>query len=171
MAIVGAALCPRGFREFAGEQLRRGSPRSLAAKFLTICVILCSMALAGCARHPPQREAGPAVQERKPPLVRAAVRTRRAPEPYRYAEPIVRRPDPALLLPQLEPDCAFKRSDFKTVDPAEWARLKIEYERQCYRDAEKAARDRLALLQTSSTCEIEPARQPRPARRQSAQPK
>ena len=34
--------------------------------------------------------------------------------------------------------------------------LKVEYERQCYQDAEKAARDRLVLLQASSTCEIEP---------------
>jgi hypothetical protein len=35
------------------------------------------------------------------------------------------------------------------VDPNEWARLKIDYERQCYQDAEKIARDRLGLLQLS----------------------
>ena len=69
----------------------------------------------------------------------------------------------------LRPDCEFDRSDLKTVDPNEWARLKVEYERQCYLDAEKAARDRLALLQTSSTCEIEPVRQRSAVRRQSAQ--
>ena len=33
------------------------------------------------------------------------------------------------------------------MDPNEWARLKIDYERQCYLDAEKIARDRLGLLQ------------------------
>jgi hypothetical protein len=44
------------------------------------------------------------------------------------------------------------------VDPDEMARLKIEYERQCYKKAEKAARDRLARLQASSACAIEPAR-------------
>jgi hypothetical protein len=41
--------------------------------------------------------------------------------------------------------------------------LKVEYERQCYLDAEKAARERLVLLQASSTCEIEPVRQRKPA--------
>ena len=47
--------------------------------------------------------------------------------------------------------------------PDEWTRLKVEYERQCYQDAEKAARERLVLLQTSSTCEIEPVPQRKPA--------
>jgi hypothetical protein len=92
------------------------------------------------------------------------VRSRRYSEPYRHAEPKIRRPDPALLSAQPAPDCEFKRSDLKTVDPDEWARLKVEYERQCYLDAEKAARERLTLLQTSSTCEIEPVRQRRPVR-------
>jgi hypothetical protein len=69
-----------------------------------------------------------------------------------------------LLSPQPAPDCEFKRSDLKTVDPDEWARLKVEYERQCYLDAEKAARERLAMLQASSTCEIEPVGQRRPVR-------
>jgi hypothetical protein len=69
-----------------------------------------------------------------------------------------------LLSPQPAPDCEFNRSDLKTVDPDEWARLKVEYERQCYLDAEKAVRERLALLQTSSTCEIEPVRQRRQVR-------
>jgi hypothetical protein len=169
MAIVGAALCPRDFLERA-----RGQPhlrlKSLAPALLTICVVLYSLSLTGCARHPPPREAGPAVQERKPPPARAAVRTGRAPEPYRHVEPVVRRPDPALLSPQREPDCTFQRSDFKTVDPAEWARLQIEYERKCYQEAEKAARGRLTLLQASSKCEIEPAGQPRPVRRPTAQP-
>jgi hypothetical protein len=33
------------------------------------------------------------------------------------------------------------------MDATELARLKIEYERQCYQNAEKAARDRLSVLQ------------------------
>jgi hypothetical protein len=41
------------------------------------------------------------------------------------------------------------------VDPDQWERLKTEFERQCYQDAEKAVRDRLSQLQASSTCEIE----------------
>src|SRR6185436_4792195 len=84
MAIVGAALCPRDSREFAGEQPRIASLKSLAPKLLTVCVILCSTALAGCARNPAQREASAALHEGKAPPIRAAVRTRRYSEPYRY---------------------------------------------------------------------------------------
>jgi len=171
MAIVGAALCPRDSREFASERRRIASLKSLAPKLLTVGVMLCSMALAGCARNPPQREVSPALREGKAPPIRAAVRIRRYSEPYRYAAPRIRRPDAALLSPQPAPDCEFNRSDLRTVDPVEWARLKTEYERQCYQDAERAARDRLALLQTSSTCEIEPVRQHSPVRRPSAQPR
>jgi hypothetical protein len=164
MAIVGAALCPRASCEFAGERPHAAGLKSLARKLLSVCVIFCSMSFAGCARNPAQRDVGPVLHEGNAPPPRAPVRTRRHSEPTRYAEPKIRRPDPALLSPQPAPDCEFKRSDLKTVDPDEWARLKVEYERQCYQDAEKAARERLVLLQASSTCEIEPVRQRRPAR-------
>jgi hypothetical protein len=62
------------------------------------------------------------------------------------------RPDPALLVPQSAPDCVFRRPELKTVDPDQWARLKIEYERQCYRNAEKSVRDRLRRLQAANRC-------------------
>ena len=164
MAIPGGALRFQDSCEEAGERPHAASLKSLAPKLLTVCVIFCSMSFAGCARNPAQREVSPALHEGKASPVRAPVRTRRYSEPTRYAEPKIRRPDLALLSPQPAPDCEFKRSDIKTVDPDEWARLKVEYERQCYQDAEKAARERLALLQTSSTCEIEPVRQRRPVR-------
>ena len=161
MAIPGGALCFQDSCEEAGERQHTASLKSFAPKLLTICVILCATSFAGCARNPAQREASPTLtlHQGKASPIRAPVRTRRYSEPYRYAEPKIRRPDLALLSPQPAPDCEFKRSDIKTVDPDEWARLKVEYERQCYLDAEKAARERLALLQTSSTCEIEPVRQ------------
>ena len=166
MATVGAALRFRDCCEQAGERPHGASRTSLAQRLLTICVILCATSFAGCARNPAQREASPTLtlHEGKASPVRAPVRTRRYSEPIRYAEPKIRRPDPALLSAQPAPDCEFKRSDLKTVDPDEWARLKVEYERQCYLDAEKTARERLALLQASSTCEIEPVRQRRPVR-------
>jgi hypothetical protein len=163
MAIPGGAL---PFQD-SGEAVERpyaASLKSLAPKLLTICVILCSMSFAGCARNPAQREISPALHEGKASPVQAPVRSRRYSEPYRYAEPKIRRPDLALLSAQPAPDCDFKRSDLKTVDPDEWARLKAEYERQCYLDAEKAARERLTLLQASSTCEVEPVRQRRRVR-------
>lgn len=65
--------------------------------------------------------------------------------------------DPALLTPQAAPDCAFGRADLKTLDPDQWARLKIEYERQCYRNAERSVRERLKLLQAAARCETEAA--------------
>jgi hypothetical protein len=175
MAIPGGALRFQDCCEQAGGRpddaasLKSLAPklltaRLLTARLLTLGVILCSMSFAGCARNPAQREVGPALHEDKAPSIRAPLRTRRPVEPYRHAEPKIRRPDLALLSPQPAPDCEFKRSDLKTVDPDEWARLKVEYERQCYLDAEKAARERLALLQASSTCEIEPVRQRRPVR-------
>jgi hypothetical protein len=164
MAIPGGALRFRDCCEPAGERLQAAGLTSLAAKLLTVCVISCSVSLAGCARDPAQREMSPALHEDKASPVRAPVRTRRYAEPTRYAEPKIRRPDPALLSPQPAPDCELKRSDLSTVDPAEWARLKVEYERQCYQNAEKAVRERLVLLQASSTCEIEPVRQRSPAR-------
>ncbi|MEH2552051.1 hypothetical protein V1283_008696 [Bradyrhizobium sp. AZCC 2262] len=162
MATVGAALRFRDSCEEAGEQQHFAGAISFAPKLLTVCVIFCAMSFAGCARNPAQREV--ALHEGKAPAIRAPVRIRRYAEPYRHAEPKIRRPDPALLSAQPAPDCEFKRSDLKTVDPDEWTRLKVEYERQCYLDAEKAARERLTLLQTSSTCEIEPVRQRKPAR-------
>ncbi|HLZ03519.1 MAG TPA: hypothetical protein VKR55_15395 [Bradyrhizobium sp.] len=68
------------------------------------------------------------------------------------------RPDPALLTPQSAPDCKFGRLDLKTLDPDQWARLKIEYERQCYQRAEKAVRGRLRLLQLALRCDAGMAR-------------
>ena len=164
MAIPGGALPFQDCCEQAGERPHAARLKSFGPKLLTVCVILCSLSFAGCARHPVQREVSPALHEGKASPVRAPVRSRRYTEPVRYAEPKIRRPDLALLSPQPAPDCEFKRSDLKTVDPDEWARLKVEYERQCYLDAEKAARDRLVLLQASATCEVEPVPQRKPTR-------
>jgi hypothetical protein len=137
---------------------------SFAAKLLTVSAALSAMALAGCARNPPQAEFTPVQHEVRAAPVRAPARAHQYSELPRYAEMRVHRPDPELLAPQAAPDCEFKRADNGTVDPNEWARLKIDYERQCYQDAEKIARDRLRQLQVSSTCEIEPLQRRRPDR-------
>jgi len=164
MASPGGALRFEDCCDQTGKRPHAAGLKPLGPKLLTICVILCSVSFAGCARNPAQREVGPVLHEGKASPVRAPVRSRRYAEPYRYVEPKIRRPDLVLLSPQPAPDCEFKRSDLKTVDPEEWSRLKVEYERQCYLDAEKATRDRLALLQASSTCEIESAPQRKPTR-------
>jgi hypothetical protein len=169
MAIVGAAHHSQDCCEEAGTRLHAAGPGSRVPKFLTVCVILCSLSFAGCARNPAPRELTPAAHESKAPPVRAPARPRRIVETIRYVQPTIRRPDPALLAPQAAPDCEFKRSDLKTVDPDEWARLKVEYERQCFQDAEKTARERLVRLQTSNFCEIEPVHRSKPAPEHSRQ--
>lgn len=131
---------------------------SHAPRWLAAFAILWSVSVAGCARHPPPHEASAAPREIKAPPVRTVMRVRRQAEPIRYSVPKVHRPDAALMSPQPVPDCEFDRPDLKTLDPDQWGRLKAEYERQCYRDAERTARERLGALQSSATCEIEPAR-------------
>jgi hypothetical protein len=118
-----------------------------APKLLTLIAISCAMAIAGCASNAP------------PPSERPAEPVQAAAPVYERPEPRIRRPARALLLPQPAPDCEFKRNDLKTVDPDQWARLKLDYERQCYKRAEKMARDRLRRLQqASNSCQIEPVR-------------
>jgi hypothetical protein len=68
------------------------------------------------------------------------------------------RPDRALMAPPHAPDCSFDRAELKTLDPDEWARLKVEYERTCFQAAERAVRERLRLLQAANRCDGDPAR-------------
>ena len=160
MAIAGPAHLADNCCESAKTRLRLPRPASLIAKLPTFSVIFCALAVAGCARDPVRREFNRVQHE----VRTAPVRAHRYAEPRRSAELRILRPDPTLLAPQPAPDCEFKRTDVNAVDPNEWARLKIDYERQCYRDAEQIARDRLRLLQASSTCEIDSVQHRRPAR-------
>lgn len=164
MAIAGPAHYADDCCESAKTRLWMLGLASFAPRLLTISVVFSAMTVAGCARNPDHREFNPVQHEVRATPVRAPARALRHTEPRHYAELRIRRPDPALLTPQPAPNCEFKRTDVSAVDPNEWARLKIDYERQCYQDAEKLARDRLKLLQASSTCEIEPAQHPRSAR-------
>ena len=116
---------------------RFGALRAVAPRLLTVSALACATALAGCASRsaPHESEAEPI-------------------EPPR----IIHRPDRALLKPQPAPDCEFRGADARTMDPDLFARLKLDYERQCYQRAERVARDRLRVLQASARCEVEPAR-------------
>ena len=95
------------------------------------CAVL--LALAGCARSADPQPASVILAEPAP-----------LPCPA----------ETALLTPQPAPDCEFRSADFRTVDADEFARLQLAYERQCYRRAEKTARDRLRRLQAVRRCEI-----------------
>jgi hypothetical protein len=85
-----------------------------------------------------------------------------APQPETKSEP-ARTPtqmchiDHALLVPVRAPDCGFGRADLKTVDPEQWTHLKLEFERKCYQNAEKTAREQLRRLQAAARCEVKTA--------------
>jgi hypothetical protein len=113
----------------AGRAPRAGrSLPALALKLLTVSATLSALALSGCASNSAQRDSGS--------------------EPHRYSELRIRRPDRVLLAPQPAPDCGLRESEnSKSVDPDQLARLKLDYELQCYKRAEQLVRDRLRLLQ------------------------
>src|SRR3974390_2150983 len=113
----------------------RGGPRAVccrASLLRPLAVALAALAVSGCAQNsaPDPVQTGSSMQ----------------------TETRICRPDPALLVPQSAPDCIFRRPELKTLDPDQWARLKIEYERQCYQDAEKSVRNRLRRLQAAYRC-------------------
>jgi hypothetical protein len=147
---------------------------SLPPKLLIISAAVLAMGLGGCARDPAYRElnpvqrdvkAAPVQRKVKATSVRSPSRGNTNAETFQHPALRVRTPDAALLVPQPAPNCEIGKTDLKAVDTDEWSRLKAEYERQCYQDAEKAARERLSQLQASSTCEIEhPPQRQRPIR-------
>jgi hypothetical protein len=119
--------------------------RNNSGILLTLCTLGCAMALSGCSP-------GSAQLESKPEPINAA-----AASPTSSAAQTCR-PDRALLAPQPAPDCGFGSFSLKTLDPDQWARLKLEYERKCYQNAEKIVRERLRRLQAAMICEAEPVR-------------
>ena len=158
MAIGRPVHCADDGCELAKPQLRLSSLLSLAPKLPTISVVVFVVvlgpALAGCARDPARgeldathREFKRAHREVRATPVRSPPRRRAYVEAQPPAELHLRQPDPALLTTQPAPNCEFTRTDLKAVDPDQWDRLKTEFERQCYQDAEKAVRDRLTRLQ------------------------
>ena len=111
-----------------------GSATSLshaAGKTAVLLTAAVAAVLAGCAQQRGEQEANAALPE--PP------------------------PRPAYCEPRPAPDCEFKGSNLKTVDPAEFSRLKLAYERRCVRHAEKAERERMRELYASGACEDRPA--------------
>ena len=96
-----------------------------------LLAVLIAVAMAGCAQQQSEHEAQAAL-----------------PQPQ---------PQPAYCAASPSPDCAFKGSKLKTVDAAEFARLKVAYERRCVRRAEKAERERMRELHAAGLCGERPA--------------
>ena len=76
---------------------------------------------------------------------------------HQEANAVTEPPRPAYCEARPAPDCAFRGSIPRTVDPAEFDRLKLAYERRCIRHAEKAERERMRELHASGACEGRPA--------------
>jgi hypothetical protein len=145
MVIIDQTSCPADSCEF--EQ-RASRLRATVSKLLNLCAISFALAVAGCARDSGSRDIAASPPQVKTASAPSVPPARRHSERH-YLQARIRKLDPALLAPQPAPNCEYKRSDLKTVDPEEWARLKTEYELQCYRETEKATRTRLGLLQSS----------------------
>jgi hypothetical protein len=73
---------------------------------------------------------------------------------YHTASPHLR--SGAQVVPQLAPDCELRVPEPNAVDAELWGRLKLDYERHCYQQAEILVRKRLQRLLTSGKCRIEP---------------
>ncbi|HEY7300518.1 MAG TPA: hypothetical protein VH684_21690 [Xanthobacteraceae bacterium] len=107
---------------------------------------LCAVAVAGCAPAytktsiavPTDRHT--AVKQHKEKIQVRRVAPSATAAPVKMAVPL---PRLDLLNPVQEPHCEFPATE--TADE----RQKLDYERQCYRQAEIIARTRLQLLQTS----------------------
>jgi hypothetical protein len=62
----------------------------------------------------------------------------------------------ALVARQPAPDCELAGPEPDTFDADLWARLKLDYEGNCYKQAELLARKRMQQLLASGKCRIEP---------------
>jgi hypothetical protein len=58
----------------------------------------------------------------------------------------------ALVAARSAPNCELGEPEPDTIDADLWARLRLDYERQCYKQAEMLARKRLRKLLASGQC-------------------
>jgi hypothetical protein len=109
-----------------------GTAAALKAALAIACGVLL---LAGCSAR------GPVTN--RPIVHRAAHRVVHARTVAKASIPM---PDPSLLQPQSAPECTFGGSESDSTT-GEGLRMKLDYEQQCYRQAEEITRTRLQQLQ------------------------
>ena len=119
-------------------QLASGRGRIACVLFVAV---FCAVSVGGCAQRlaadgGPIASGGAHATSEATPKVRTASR------------PASPRPHRTLLQPQPAPDCTF-RGPVSSPMTAEETRMKLDYEQQCYRQAEANARARLQQLQDS----------------------
>lgn len=121
-------------RGVVSSEVVAGRSRWTLTPVSVVAVAICAIALGGCAYQPVTEAAAKSSAKSARPVVRTVSRT---PIPL---------PDRALLQRQAEPDCAF-RGPVSSPVTAEETRQKLDYEQQCYRQAETNVRGRLDTLQ------------------------
>jgi hypothetical protein len=117
---------------------------------------LCAALLGACA--PAFTADGPRGSATRVSAAATRVSTTNNPAPRVRTTNPVPLPNPALLERQPAPDCAF-RGPLSTPPTAEETRQKLDYEQQCYRQAESIVRARLQQLQDSVQATIRAVRQ------------
>jgi hypothetical protein len=129
-----------------------------------LTVGLCTVMLAGCDR-PDRGFVLPSTDTYSSKVQRSSNAVRRSSSSTARPSRIpIQVPERALLEPRPEPQCQFEGTD-GSVDE----RWKLDYERQCYRQAEMIVRYRLELLQNAVHKMIEQTeRDDRPSGRSSA---
>jgi hypothetical protein len=73
-----------------------------------------------------------------------------------YSQSGTRRSFRALVASRPAPNCELAGPEPQTMDADLWARLKLDYERHCYKQAEMLARRQLRQLIASGQCRIGP---------------
>jgi hypothetical protein len=134
---------------FARSGLRTSNLLPVGRRLLAVSVLACAMTVSGCARQSVTRDLHPGWQTDRASPAHVRGRAKAYPDQRRSADWRKRWPDAALLAPQQGPDCGFRGTNTDALDAVELARLKTEFERQCYQNAERATRERLNLLQAA----------------------
>ena len=122
---------PRGYLTCPVSRDRSRSCASVR-RMLALYVALLALAVAGCSSNSLQQ--GSPAHHTASPHLRAGAQVAIRPAPH----------------------CELAVPGFNTVDAELWARLKLDYERHCYQQAEILVRKRLQRLLTSGRCRIEP---------------
>ena len=125
---------PAGLRGLRDDRCRSPAPKSAYAR--TSCAVLAAWAvmLAGCAPGMLPNSASTASAPDTDLALKVVLKTPSPP------------PDPSLLLPQGKPDCEF-RGPLSNPMTTEEMRMKLDYEHQCYRQAESIVRARLQQVE------------------------
>jgi hypothetical protein len=121
-----------------------------------VLVALFAISIAGCANNPPPREVAHPDETVSQPRHKVVVHKLPALRVRRVER--IRQIDASLLAEQPAPDCEYARTGDTAVDPGEWTRLKLDYEKQCYKAAEEISRNRLRLLQQANRIDSAQAR-------------